>query len=89
MSKSPKSIEKSHISLKFCNHASEFEKNSKIAEILQKKIFFFKIFVVFEVFFNLEAWLQNLRLVNDFSEFSRLFDSYIGPESVFLWKWEI
>jgi len=28
--------------------------------------------------------LQNLRLVNDFSEFSGLFDIYIGPESAFV-----
>ena len=36
-------------------------------------------FVIFEFYSNSEAWLQNLRLINDFSEFSGLFDTYIGP----------
>ena len=43
VSKSPKNIERSCTSLKFCNHASEFEKNSKITKILPKKIFFFSM----------------------------------------------
>ena len=51
---------------------------------MKKKNFFCKIFLFFEFFLNLEAWLQNLRLVHDFSEFSRLFDTYIGPESAFV-----
>ena len=38
-------------------------------------------FVIFEFFLTSEARLQNLRLVHDFSEFSRLFDTYIGPGS--------
>ena len=55
----------------------------------RKKFFFCKIFLIFEFFSNSEAWLQNLRLVHDFSEFSGLFDTYIAPESAFVQKWEI
>ena len=55
----------------------------------KKKFFFCKIFLIFEFFSNSEAWLQNLRLVNDFSEYSGLFDTYIGLGSAFVEKWEI
>ena len=37
VSKSPKNIEKSFTSLRFCNHASEFEKNSKTTKKFEKK----------------------------------------------------
>ena len=50
----------------------------------EKIILFCKCFVIFEFFLNSEAWLQNLRLIDDFSEFFGLFDTYIGPESAFV-----
>ena len=50
----------------------------------EKKFFVCKIFVIFEFFLKSEAWLQNLRLVHDFSEFSGHFDTYIGPGSAFV-----
>ena len=55
----------------------------------KKRIFVCNIFVIFQFFLNPEAWLQNLRLVHDFSEFSGLLDTYIGPGSAFIQKWEI
>ena len=56
---------------------------------LRKKIFFGKIFVIFEFFSNSKALLQNLGLVYDFSIFFGLFDTYIDPWSAFVLKWEI
>ena len=50
----------------------------------KKKKFDLKIFVIFAFFFNPEAWLQNLRLVHNFSEISGLFDTYIDPGSAFV-----
>ena len=61
----------------------------KLHFFTKKIISFCKIFVIFEFFLKSEAWLQNLRLVHDFSEFSGLFDTYIGPGSMFVQKWEI
>ena len=61
----------------------------KLNFIEKKKYFFGKIFMIFEFFTNGEAWLQNLRLVYDFSIFLGLFDTYIGPGSAFILKWEI
>ena len=55
----------------------------------KRKKNFGKIFVIFEFFSNSEAWLQNLRLVHDFSIIFGLFDTYIGPGSAFVLKWEI
>ena len=57
---------------------------NKLNFIKQKKKSFCKIVVIFEFFLNSEAWLQNLRLVHDYSEFYRLFETYIGPESAFV-----
>ena len=48
-----------------------------------------KIFVISKFFSNSKAWLHNLRLVYDFSIFFGLFDTYIGPGSAFVLKWEI
>ena len=56
----------------------------KLHFFTKKKIFFCKIFVIFEFFLNSEAWLQNLGLVNDFSEFSGHIDTYIAPGSAFV-----
>ena len=61
----------------------------KLHFFTKKKLFFYKIFVIFEFLSNSEAWLQNLRLVHDFSEISGRFDTYIGPGSAFVLKWEI
>ena len=45
----------------------------------EKNISFCNFFLIFEFFSNSEAWLQNLRLIEDFSEFFGLFDTYTGP----------
>ena len=56
----------------------------KLHFFTKKKNFFCKIFVIFEFFLNSEAWLQNLRLVHDFSDISGIFGTYIGPGSAFV-----
>ena len=48
------------------------------------KIFFLHEFGIFEVFSNLAAWWQNLRLVHNSTLFSWLFDAHLDPGSALI-----
>ena len=79
------SIETSRMDKKY---PEKFSFGNKL-NFIEKKNFFGKIFVIFDFFSNSKAWLQNLRLVHDFSIIFALFDTYIGPGSALVLKWEI